>query len=57
MKQAITQTVIDSAKAALIAIRDVDNPVNTPSPVQVMPRTEGPTLKPPTLGWKATEKY
>ena len=54
MTQTITQTAIESAKAALITNRNADNPVNTASPVQVMLRTEGPALKPPTFGWKAT---
>ena len=53
MMQAITQTAIQAAKAAKIAVSEADNSVNTARPVQVMPRMGGPVLKQPTFDWKA----
>ena len=57
MTQAIIQTRIESAKAAIMAVREVDNLVNNASPVHTAPRSGGPMLKQPTFDWKVAGKY
>ena len=54
MMQTITQAATESTKAAVIAVKEVENAVNTARSVQVMPRTVSPALKQPSLDWKAT---
>ena len=45
MMQVITQAATDTAKAAIMAVREAENPVNAARSVQLMPRTSSPTLK------------
>ena len=54
--QEIKQAVTEATKVALMAVREVDDPVIAARPVQVMPKTDIPGLKLPTFDWKATEK-
>ena len=42
MMRAIAQTATEAVKAALMAAREAENPVNTARLVQVMSRTCGP---------------
>ena len=48
---------IKAVKAAIMAIRGVENTVNNARPMHTMPRLIGPVLKQPTFAWKATDKY
>ena len=41
----ISQATTNTAKAALIAVREGDSPVNTARPVEVMPITGHSTIK------------
>ena len=56
MTQAIIQTVTTSAKATILAIREVDNSVNNARPVYTTSRS-GPALKQPMFDWKSGDKY
>ena len=55
--QEITQVAIETAKPAIMAVKEVENPGNATSSVQVMPKTGSSTLKQSTFNWKAKEKY
>ena len=49
MLYAITQSVIEATKAAIMAVKQAENPVNSARLVQVMHRTGSPALKQPTF--------
>ena len=53
--QAITQVAREAAKAAIMAIREADNPASNATPVTVRPRTGGLALK-QIYDWKAKDK-
>ena len=57
MTQAKTQTVIETAKAAIKAVRVTDIPVNTTRPAPAVTKRGGPVLKQPTSNWKYPVKY
>ena len=57
MMQAITQTAIQAGKAAIMAVKEIENPVNATRLVQIMPKTGGPTLKQQTFNCKVANKY
>ena len=57
MIQAITQAAIEAAKAEIMSVKEIENPVKTAISVQVMPRTGSPALKQSTFDWKAADKY
>ena len=50
--QTVTQAATEVAKAAIMTVREVENPVNAVISVKVMPRTVGPVLKQLTSDWK-----
>ena len=45
MTEAIMHAVIKTAKEAIIAEREADNPVNNDRSVHVVPRSDSPVLK------------
>ena len=49
MTQAITWAAIEAVKAAIIAVREVDNPVNNARQLHTMSRSGNPTLRQPTV--------
>ena len=51
------QTTIQAAKAAIMMVREAENPINGARPVHTMPRSGNPVLRQPTLDWKAADKY
>ena len=55
--QAIMQALIDTAKAANVAIRKSENLVNNARPVHAAARSDGPVLRQPTFDWKVTNIY
>ena len=57
MMQTITQAAIKAAKAAIMTIKETENPVNAARYMQVMLRTGGPVLKQPNIDWKTADKY
>ena len=56
MMWAVTQAAMETAKAAIMAVKEEENSVNTVRPMHIIPRTSGPTLKEPTFNWKAANK-
>ena len=54
MMQAITQGAIDAATAMTVAVK-AENPANTASSVQIMPRRDNPAPKQSTFNWKARQ--
>ena len=56
MMQVITYATIKAAKAAVMAIKEVEQLVNAARLLQVMLRTGHPALKLPTFDWKAAGK-
>ena len=57
MTQAITQAAIEATKAAIMAVREMEIPVNTARPVPAMPKTSGTLLRQPMLDWKSPDMY
>ena len=55
--QEITQAAIQPPEAAIMAVKEVEDSVNTARSVQVMPRTGSLALKHQTFHWKAADKY
>ena len=55
--QAITQAAKEAAKAAIMAVKEEENPVIIARSVQVMHRMGGPALKLPTFNLKTGDKY
>ena len=51
--QAITQ----AAKAAIVAVKEVENVVNPARSLKVMPRTGSPALKQPIFDCNTADKY
>ena len=47
MTQVITQEVIEAVKAAIMAAKETENPVNASRSVKIMSRTVGPAPKQP----------
>ena len=47
MKQAIMQTIIEGAKAAIMAVREGDNPTNNATTIHITQRLGGPALRRP----------
>ena len=45
MVQTIQRGAIEAAKAAIMAVKEAENPVNTARSIEGMPRTGGPALK------------
>ena len=45
--QVITQEVIEATKAAIMAVREADNPVDNARPIHTMPRSGMPVLQQP----------
>ena len=56
MTQAITQAAIEATKVAIMAVREVEGPIES-RPVHVVPRKRWPALRQPTFDWKAQNKY
>ena len=48
--------MIEAAKAAIMAVREADNPVNNARPLHAMPRSGGPALT-TDVDWKVVDKY
>ena len=58
MMQTMTQSAMEAAtKAAIAAVKEVENTVNAARSIQVMYRSDGPALKQPKFDWKAAGKY
>ena len=55
--QTIIHSAIEAAKAAVMAVKESENPVNAAILVHIMPTTGSPALKQPTFDLKATKKY
>ena len=56
--QVITQAAMGTAKAAIMLVKEVKNPVNTTRSVQVMFRTGAQALKQSVFDWELAEgKY
>ena len=55
-KQNMTQANTQAAKAAIMAAKEAQNPVNIARTVQVMLRTDGPALQQPTFDAKAADR-
>ena len=51
------QATTEASKAAIIAVREAGNPVNSAKPVHTKPRSDCPALRQPTFDWKAADKY
>ena len=51
------QAATEAAKAAIMAVEEAENPVNSSKPVQGIPRTSGPAQKQPIFDWKVTDKH
>ena len=56
MLLAITQAAIVTPKAAIMAAKEAENPVNAVRSVQVILRVGSPKVKQPTFDWKAAGK-
>ena len=52
MIQAIAQATFETIKAAIMAVREADNPVNNASSVHVVPIPGGPAVNNPHLTGK-----
>ena len=57
MTQEMMQVVNKVAKTVIMAIREVDNPVNNERLVHASPRLGGQVLKQPMFDWKVADKY
>ena len=57
MTQAIMQVAIEATKAVVMAVIEVDNPVNNARPIHVMPRSGILALRQPTLAWNVADKF
>ena len=57
MTQTKRQAAIETAKAVMMAVREVETPIENAKPIQTVPRIGGPTLKEPIFHWKAQDKY
>ena len=57
MTKKTTQASIKASRAAIMAVREADNPVNYAGQVHTMSRSNGPVLRHPVFDWKATDKY
>ena len=44
-----------AAKAAIMAVREVDNLVNNARPIHTMPRSGSPVLREPMFDWKVAK--
>ena len=51
MTQTIMQAVIEAAKAAIMAVREVDTPVKTTKPTVVTSKTGDLVMKQPMFDW------
>ena len=54
--QVIMKGVIEATKAAVIAVREADNPVTNARQIHTTPKSSSPALREPTFDWKATNK-
>ena len=51
------QAGIEAAKAAIMAVREADNPVNNARPIHRMARSISSVVRQLTFDWKVAEKY
>ena len=51
------QAVIEAAKAAIMAVREANNPVSNARPIHAVLISCSPALKHPTFDLKVAEKY
>ena len=56
MTLATAQTATEVDKAAIMTVKEVENPVNAGISVEVMPRTGSTALKHQTFDWKSGDK-
>ena len=57
MIQAITQAVIEAAKAAITAVREADGPTKGRGAIQASPRTYENILRQPNFNCKVQDKH
>ena len=50
------QSAIEAAQAAIMAVREADNPVSNVRPIHTTPRSGGSPSKQPTFDWKVIDK-
>ena len=55
MTQTLTQAVTEAAKAAIMAFKEAEIPINNARLIQKVPGMGDPTLKQPSFNWKATD--
>ena len=51
------QAVTNATKAAIMSVREADNPNNSARPLHTVPRTGDLVLKQPIFYWKVAGKY
>ena len=56
MTQAISQAAVDTIKAVILAVREVDTPVNNAKLVHAALRSGSLALCKPTFNWKVADK-
>ena len=57
MTQVIMQASFEADKAAIVAVREADNPVSIAKPIHTMPSSGVHALRQPTFDCEAVNKY